>query len=185
MRKARWLALGVVALVGMALVGSGCGTKEGQEAKPAKEAAKTKLPDVVAKALKAEFPKAEITKVAKEKEGGVTFYDIDFKDADEERAIDIGTDGAIFSVSLVIEAKEVPEAVMKAVQAALDGGKIEQIEKREVRREAKDLIVSPPFDKPKIQFEAELKKGDLEATVLVDDKGAVLEAPKWEKPEKE
>ena len=185
MMKARWLLVGAVALVGLALVAPGCGKKEEDKAKPAKEAAKIKLPDAVAKALKAEFPKAEITKVAKEKEGGVPFYDIDFKDGDEERAIDIATDGAVLSISLVIEDKEVPEAVMKALQGALDGGKIEQIEKREVRREAKDLIVSPPFDKPKIQFEAELKKGDLEATVLVDDKGAVLEAPKWEKPQEE
>jgi uncharacterized membrane protein YkoI len=184
MMKARWLLVGAVALVGLALVAPGCGKKEEDKAKPAKEAAKIKLPDAVAKALKAEFPKAEITKVAKEKEGGVPFYDIDFKDGDEERAIDIATDGAVLSISLVIEDKEVPEAVMKALQGALDGGKIEQIEKREVRREAKDLIVTA-LDKPKIEYEAELKKGDLEATVLVDDKGTVLEAPKWEKPEKE
>ena len=185
MMKARWLFVSALALAAMTMAAPGCGKKEEEKAKPAAEAAKVKLPDAVAKALKAEFPKAAITKVAKDKEGGVPFYDIDFKDGDEERAIAIAIDGAVvLSVSLVIEEKEVPEAVMKGIQGALDGGKIEQIEKREVRREGKDLMVTT-LDKPKTEYEAELKKGDLEATVLVDDKGTVLEAPKWEKPEKE
>lgn len=168
MSQTRWL---LVMAVGAALVGLTWA---------AETAGKTQLPEAVAKAFKAEFPKGEIVKADEEKENGVTVYDIEFKEGTVERECDITADGTIMTVAIAVEAKQVPEAAMKAIKKEAGEATIGKISKTEIRAEAKDGKVTK-LDKPKITYEAEVKKGDQTGELAVDEQGNVVEALKWEK----
>jgi uncharacterized membrane protein YkoI len=165
----------VVALVGVAVVASPADAKE--------QHGKAKLPDAVAKAFTAAFPKGEIATVDAEKEAGVEVYDIEFTEGGLEQECDITADGVILEASAVVEAQTVPGAAMNAIKAAADGGTIRQIEKAEIRAEVHDGKITK-LDPFKTQFEAELRKGDQRAEITVDENGAVVEAPEWVKAAK-
>jgi len=173
MLRTRWMWMGFVALVGVALVASAVYAKE--EAK-----AKVELPEAVAAAVRAACPGAEIDKVDVEKEAGITLYDIEFKPGQGE--IEVAEDGTIIDVTTIVQMKDVPEAAAKAIQKAAEGATIKQLEKAEVRAEIqkegeKGKIVK--LDKPKYVFEAELVKGDQEGEIAVAPDGTIVEELKW------
>jgi uncharacterized membrane protein YkoI len=172
MSRTRLLLAGLVVLIGSGLVGCTMSVKE-PLSKPA-------LLEAVEKAFKAEFPKGDIVKAEEEEENGVTVYDIEFKEGGVHREADIAADGTILKVAIEVEAKQVPEAAMKGIQKAAEGATIAKIEKEEARYETKDGKIIK-LDKPKLTFEVELKKGDQTGELVVDEKGTVVEAPKWEK----
>ena len=74
-----------------------------------------KIPKKVMDTLKAKFPKAEIQKWTKEKEGDKVVYDIEFKQGTQKFEADIFEDGTIHNWEKEIAAKDLPEAVTKAV----------------------------------------------------------------------
>ncbi len=75
-----------------------------------------KIPKKVMDTLKAKFPKAEIHKWTKEKEGDTVIYDIEFKQEGRKFEADIKEDGSIHNWEKEIAAKDLPEAVTKAVE---------------------------------------------------------------------
>jgi hypothetical protein len=75
-----------------------------------------KIPKKVMDALKAKFPKAEIDKWTKEKEGDKVVYDIEFKQEGKKFEADIFEDGTIHNWEKEIPAKDLPAAVTKAVE---------------------------------------------------------------------
>lgn len=75
-----------------------------------------KIPKKVMDALKAKFPKAEIAKWTKEKEGDDVVYDIEFKQQGRKFEADIKEDGAFHNWEKEIAAKDLP----KTVKTALD-----------------------------------------------------------------
>ena len=137
------------------------------------ELAKHEMPltDTVSKAFKAAFPKGEITKVDMDEENGVWVCDIEFRNGEVEQETDIAADGTILEVTLVVDAKAVPDAAMKAIQKAAEGGKITRIEKIDISYETKDGKVSR-LAKPVTHFAAEYAKGDATAEVVVMPDGA-------------
>lgn len=88
-----------------------------------------------------------------------------------EQETDIAADGTILEVTLVVDAKAVPDAAMKAIQKAAEGGKITRIEKIDISYETKDGKVSR-LAKPVTHFAAEYAKGDATAEVVVMPDGA-------------
>ena len=74
-----------------------------------------KIPKKVMDALKTRFPKAEIHKWTKENEGGNVVYDIEFKQEGRKFEADIKEDGTIVNWEKEIAAKDLPDAVKKAV----------------------------------------------------------------------
>src|SRR5262249_43928362 len=75
-----------------------------------------KIPEAVMDSLKAKFPKPEITKCTKEKEGGAVVYDIEFKQDGRKCEADIKEDGTMLNFEKEIALKDLPEAVTKAVE---------------------------------------------------------------------
>src|SRR5262245_21548420 len=75
-----------------------------------------KIPKAVMDALKARFPKAEIDKWTKAKEGDDVVYDIEFKQAGRKYEADIKENGTYINYEKEIDAKDLP----KAVRAAID-----------------------------------------------------------------
>ncbi len=94
-----------------------------QQAKEAKVETKAedalqldKIPEVVMAGLKAKFPGAEIQDWAKEKEGDIIVYDIEFKQADQKFEADIKEDGTIHNWEKEIAARDLPGAVKTATE---------------------------------------------------------------------
>jgi Putative beta-lactamase-inhibitor-like, PepSY-like len=86
----------------------------GQPAASAQE--KDKIPKKVMDTLMAKFPKAEIHKWTKEKEGDVVVYDLEFKQEGRKFEADIKEDGTIHNWEKEVAVKDVPDAVKKAVE---------------------------------------------------------------------
>jgi len=74
------------------------------------------IPKKVMDALKARFPKAEIHKWTKEKEGADVVYDIEFKENGRKCEADIKEDGTYVNYEREIAAKDLPKAVTDAVE---------------------------------------------------------------------
>ncbi|MCI0463991.1 MAG: PepSY-like domain-containing protein [Gemmataceae bacterium] len=109
-----WVASGllVVVLAGLLLVGSGA---RAQDKKDKDKLDLDKIPKAVMDALKAKFPKAEIRKWTKEKEGDDIVYDIEFSQAGRKYEADIKENGTYINYEKEIAAKDLPKAVRKAV----------------------------------------------------------------------
>jgi len=75
-----------------------------------------KIPRKVMAALKAKFPKAEIHKWTKEKEGDAEVYDIEFKIGEKKYEADIKEDGTIVNWEKEIAIKDLPRAVTAAIE---------------------------------------------------------------------
>jgi Putative beta-lactamase-inhibitor-like, PepSY-like len=86
-----------------------------------------KIPKVVMQALKAKFPKAEIHKWTKEKEGDDIVYDIEFTQQRQKFEADIKEDGAIHNWEKEIAARDLPAAVKKAAAEKYPKAAIKEI----------------------------------------------------------
>lgn len=166
MRNARRSMLSGAVLCGLAVLSVSGHAREGT-----KEA---RLPDAVRKTFTSRFPGGEIEKVESEEEGGVTVFDIEFKDGGVEKETDIAADGTMLEHTVVIDAKAVPSAAMKAIREAAAGatmGRIEEISMSHETRGGK--VVKLPATVT--HYEVELRRGGRKAEIVVDPKGGVIE----------
>jgi len=178
MKRANWILLGFVVALALALTVSPTWAK--QESKEQAKKAKVELPAAVAKAVKDNFPNAEIEMAEVEKEAGIALYDIEFK-ADKGE-IEVAEDGTVMDVATIVAMKDVPKAAAEAIQKAAEGATIKQLEKSEVRAEIKKegekgKIVK--LDSPRYVYEAEVVKGNQRGEMEVAADGKVIEALKW------
>jgi hypothetical protein len=75
-----------------------------------------------------------------------------------------------------------PKPVMKKLEKAASdaSGAMGRMERIEISYEAKDGKVVK-LDKPKTHYSVEITKEGQVAEIVVDEKGKVVEEPKWEK----
>jgi uncharacterized membrane protein YkoI len=169
MTIARWLPLALAGLIAPALA-------HAQEKSKELEA---KLPAAVKKTFRAEFPKGEIEKVDAEEEGGVTVYDIEFRDGTTEKETDIAADGTMLEYTVVIEAKDIPDAAMAPIRKAAEGAAMKRIERIELSHETKDgKVVKLP--RAVTHYAVELSKGGKTAEIVVAADGKVLEPARFD-----
>jgi len=126
-----------------------------------------KIPQIVMGALKAKFPKAEIQKWTKEKEGDIFVYDIEFQQEGRKFEADIKEDGAIHNWEKAIEIKDLPEAARKAVEAKYPNCIIKEIMEITAVHDGTDAL-----EGYEIVLQTADKK-DVEVTVAAD--GKILE----------
>jgi hypothetical protein len=86
-----------------------------------------KVPQQVMDTLKAKFPKAEIDKWTREREGAVVVYDFEFKQDGRKFEADIKEDGTIHNWEKEIAAKDLPDAVKKAVEMKYPNAVLKEI----------------------------------------------------------
>jgi hypothetical protein len=134
-----------------------------------------KIPRVVMESLKAKFPKAEIHKWTKEKEGDEVIYDIEFKQEGRKCEADIKEKGDYINYEKAIEAKDLPKAVRDAIEKRYPKATLkENMEETEVK--GKDEKLSA--------YEVVLVTADKkEVEVRVSPNGKILEDTGAEKPE--
>jgi hypothetical protein len=136
---------------------------------------KGKLPAPVAKAIQDNRPGAEIDKLEVEKEAGITFYDMEFKDRQGE--MDVAEDGTVLDIATIVDMKDVPDPAAQAILKAARGASIKQLEKSEVRAEIEKEGGKGRISRlatPKYVYEAELSHGEIEVTA----DGKIIKAPK-------
>jgi uncharacterized membrane protein YkoI len=138
-----------------------------------------KLPPAVKKTFEAKFPNAEIEKVESEEEGGVTVYDIEFKDGSVEKETDITAAGIMLEFTIVIEAKDVPAAAMAPIRKAAEGATMKRIERVEISFETKDGKTLK-LPRPVTHYAVELTKGGKTAEIVVTADGQVVEPAKFD-----
>ncbi len=126
-----------------------------------------KIPKLVMDALKAKFPKAEIHKWTKEKEGDIVVYDIEFKQEGRKFEADIKEDGTIHNWEKEIADKDLPETVEKAVEKKYLKSTIKEIMEITLVKDGKDAL-----EGYEIVLETSDKK-EVEVTVAPD--GKILE----------
>jgi uncharacterized membrane protein YkoI len=123
-----------------------------------------KVPKEVMAAVKARFPGAEVTSAEQETEDGQVVYDIELKQKGRHYEMDIKADGTILQIEKEVDAKDLPEAVAKALDTKYPGATKEEI--MEVNK------VQGKEEKP-IEYEVTLVTADkkrLEVTVSLDGK---------------
>jgi hypothetical protein len=178
MKFMNWLLMGCMITLAIALiVPTGWAKQEGQEQG---KKIKVELPDAVAKAVKANFPNAEIGSAEVEKEAGINLYDIEFK-ADKGE-IEVAENGTVMDIATSVSMKDVPKAAAEAISKAAQGATIKQIEKSEIRAEIKkegEKGTLLKLDHPKYVYEAELSKGNQRGEIQVAPDGKIVEALKW------
>jgi len=99
-----------------------------------------KLPQKVRDTLKAKFPKAEIHKLTKEKEGDTVVYDIEFKQEGRKFEADIREDGTIVNWEKEIAAKDLPEAVTKAVEKKYPKARFKEVMEITEVKDKKEML---------------------------------------------
>jgi uncharacterized membrane protein YkoI len=85
------------------------------------------LPKAVADAVKARFPEGKITDAAKEEDDGKVVYDVELKMNGRKYESDILADGTILEVEKEVDAKDLPAAVTKAVEAQYPKSTIKEV----------------------------------------------------------
>jgi hypothetical protein len=144
----------------------------------------TTLPEKVRKTFVDKFPNAKIEKAESEKEGGIMVWDIEFREGRKHKETDIAEDGRMLESTEQVSQKAVPKDAMKSIKKAVEGGKLIRTEKVEVLYEIKDGKWTK-LEKPKTQYEANATKGEQNSDIIVDEKGKILEEPKWSSEKKD
>jgi uncharacterized membrane protein YkoI len=85
------------------------------------------LPKAVADAVKARFPEGKITDAAKEEDDGKVVYDVELKMNGRKYESDILANGTILEVEKEIDAKDLPAAVIKAIDAQYPKSTIKEV----------------------------------------------------------
>jgi putative PepSY-like beta-lactamase-inhibitor len=99
-----------------------------------------KIPKAVMDALKSKFPKAEIHKWTKEKEGNDVVYDIEFKENGRACEADIKEDGTFINYEKAIAEKDLPKAVREAIDKKYPKATLKEImEETEVKGKEEKL----------------------------------------------
>jgi len=162
-----WGGVSAAVLTGLLLMASG---GHAQEKKDKLDI--DKIPKKVMDTLKAKFPKAEIDKWTKEKEGADVVYDIEFKIEGRKWEADIKEDGTLLNFEKEISVKDLPEPVVKTVEKRYPKAKMKEVmEMTDVKGKEEKLH----------GYEIIVLKADgksVEITVAAD--GKLLEAPEKE-----
>jgi hypothetical protein len=87
------------------------------------------VPRNVLESLKSKFPKAEIHKWSKEKEGDIVVYDFEFKQEGQKFEADIKEDGTIHNWEQEISPSDLPDAVRKALKGKYPNSAFREIMK--------------------------------------------------------
>jgi len=93
----------------------------------AEKIAPDKLPQKIKDALNVRFPGAKVTSAEKEKEKGEIVYDLELTHEGRKYEMDIKEDGTIVEIEKEIAAKDVPEAITKAVKRKYPTATIKEV----------------------------------------------------------
>ena len=132
----------------------------------------SKLPKLVTKILEVKYPAAELVTAYKDVDDGETIFSVVLKFKKTEYEITISAEGEILETARTLTAKDLPEAVAKALNEKHRNAKIK--EATEVREPAQEVIRT---------FHVEIDTAqNTTLEIILDAKGKILnESPKQDK----
>ena len=168
--KNSWFRLSIFPVILLLCLILSC-EQQGEKMEPEKKAEHDlqvdKIPKLVMDGLKAKFPKAKIHKWTREKEGEIVVYDIEFEQVGRKFEADIKEDGTIHNWEKAIEAKDVPEIVMKSVEEKYPKSTLKEIMEITAVSDGKDTLEG---------YEIILETADMkEIEVMIAPDGKILE----------
>jgi hypothetical protein len=122
--------MGACAAVGLAVLATLAWADDKQADKKTEKAEKVaadKLPEKIKAAIKERLPGAEVTSAEKENEDGKVVYDIELKHEGRKYEMDILEDGTLIEIEKEVKAKDLPEAVAKAIKDKYPDATIKEI----------------------------------------------------------
>ena len=140
------------------------------------------LPPAMAKAVRDNFPDAELSKLEVDEEAGIKVYDVEFKADGGE--IEVAEDGTVMEISTTVQMNDLPKSAAEAIQKAAGDAQadIRKIEKSETRAEVgkegergKIVKLTPPRYVYEVEFLRDGKTGEIE----VAPDGTIVEPLKW------
>jgi hypothetical protein len=135
-----------------------------------------KIPKAVLDALKSKFLRAEIVKWTREKEGDAVVYDLECKQDGRKCEADVKPDGTILNYEKEIAAKDLPDAVRKALDKKYPGAALKEVMEITEIKDKKEVLEGYG-----IVFDTADKK-EVEVTIAPD--GKFLEDSTEQKEEK-
>ncbi len=123
-----------VALASLLITGLSAQVQE--KAKPSTN----QIPRKVMDGLKAKFPKPEVDKWTREKEGEIFLYDIEFKQGAQKFEVDIKEDGTIDNWEKAVTIKDLPGAVRMAVDKKYPNANLKEIMQTITVKDGKDVV---------------------------------------------
>jgi uncharacterized protein YxeA len=139
-----------------------------------KEIPLDKAPPGAAKAVKAKYPKAQITRVEQEDDDGQTVFEFTLKDGDRKLEAEFTADGKFVKSEEEITEKEIPQAVMAAFRQKYPAAKPAKLEKVTKGDGAAATVV----------YEFDFKDGDTEVEAYFSPDGKFVEQKDSKKGEK-
>jgi hypothetical protein len=137
------------------------------------------LPKDVAAAVKAKFPKGEMTKASKEEEDGKTIYEVVVESEGTTLDVSVSDKGKLLEIEKTIAAEKLPEAVASAIKAKYPEAKIKKAE------EIIKFESEPGGDEEEKLFEVVLAtSGKPDVEVKLSPSGKIIEDDEEDKAEK-
>ena len=96
------------------------------------------LPKAVQDAVKKAFPDATIEDVEREKEHGITIYELELVQDEEEFEAEFSAEGVLMETETEVSLEDVPEKVKKIIEDAAGEGRVTEVEKVELRAKVRD-----------------------------------------------
>lgn len=92
-------------------------------------AAKKDLPDAVIETLTKRFADARIVRTGREREKGVSYYEIELERGKDRIEVEIASDGSIGEIETTLDMDGLPDAEKARIREAADGAEIVRVEK--------------------------------------------------------
>jgi len=86
------------------------------------------LPKAVADAIKAKYPNAKLEEATVDDEDGKTTFEVEIEEGQNELTISLSPEGKILEVEKEVDVKDLPEAVLAAINAKYPKAEIEEAE---------------------------------------------------------
>lgn len=138
--------------------------------------AREELSTAAIAAIRANFPKARITGVGRERERGTWYYEVALKDGQNHLEVEVAEDGVIGEIEGRVGIGDVPDSLASVIRKRVGSGRIVRIEKHERRGVVRDGRFVP-LSTPKISYEVKYfdANGDRQEFQLVSNQ--ILELP--------
>ncbi len=132
-----------------------------------------KLPDPIKASLKAKFPDAKLVGAEKEKMDKETVYEVELEYKGAKYEVTLKADGSIVSCEKTIAVKDLPKAVVAALEGKYPKATINSAEEVTKGKDLKDLsyeVVITTADKKKLEIELDPKGKILETEEKKEEK---------------
>ena len=174
-RPPRFVALVAVGVA--VLAGASC-----EQTKQQRKTTDSLLPPAMERAVRDNFPDAELAKLEVDDEAGIKIFDVEIM-ADRGE-IEVAEDGTILEISTIVQMNDLPKPAADAIRkaAADEKAEIQKLEESETRAEIgkegeKGKIVR--LTSPRYVYEVEFLRDGKTGEIEVAPDGTIVEPLKW------